>query len=242
MKIEELEKILGYKFKDKKLLENALVHRSYTNESKVNGSANNERLEFLGDAVLEIVVSDYLYRNIEKNEGDLSRLRAAIVCEKALSSWCIDNNLGKFIKLGNGEDVTGGRKRPSVLSDCIEAIFGAIYLDGGLEEASKIIHMVIGSILKNKEYFIDNKTKLQELTQSKENVKLEYVLINEEGPDHGKVYTMQVRINDEPYGVGKGTSKKTAQQEAARQALKKLETKENDVWKALGNDIKRSRN
>lgn len=227
MEHNNIEKILGYKFKNKRLLETALVHRSYTNEHRDANIDNNERLEFLGDAVLEIVVSEHLYKTYERNEGDLSKMRAAIVCEKALSSWCLDNDLGKYIKLGRGEDVSGGRKRPSVLSDLLEALFGAIYLDGGLEEARKIILAVISSIFNKKEYFVDSKTRLQELIQERDDVILTYETLDEKGPDHEKVYTVAVLLNGKKVGVGSGGSKKSAQQEAAFNTLKILDSNEN---------------
>lgn len=243
MDYTKIESILNYSFKDKQLLTTALVHRSFTNEHREVDIENNERLEFLGDAVLEIVVSEYLYRTCEKNEGDLSKMRAAIVCEKALSSWCLDNNLGKYIKLGHGEDISGGRKRPSVLSDLLEALFGAVYLDGGLEEARKVIHNVIESILNKKEYFIDNKTCLQEIVQERDNINLKYELIDEKGPDHDKTYVVAVKLNGKEYGIGTGRSKKAAQQEAAYNTLQVINSIESidDFWNGISNDIKAGR-
>ncbi|MDO5695163.1 MAG: ribonuclease III [Eubacteriales bacterium] len=225
--IKHMEKMFHYRFKNKKLLRNALIHRSYTNEHREEQLANNERLEFLGDAVLEIVVSDYLYRTCEKQEGDLSRMRASIVCEQALASWCMEKDLGKHLILGHGEDVSGGRYRPSVLSDALEAIFGAIYIDGGFAQARRVIKIVLKEILANEDYFVDNKTKLQEVIQEQENARMEYRLLRESGPDHGKVYEVAVMINGKRMGVGSGSSKKAAQQKAAAQAMRKLMKKKN---------------
>ncbi len=220
----KLEKILEYSFKNKELLKNALIHRSYTNEHRNETLKNNERLEFLGDAVLEIIVSDYLYKTSDKQEGELSRMRASIVCEQALSSWCYDNNLGEYLILGHGEDVSGGRNRPSVLSNALEAIIGAVYLDGGFDVAKKFItEKIIFSIISNEEYFIDSKTRLQEIIQEKSDIKLSYELLNESGPDHDKTYTIRILFNTTPISIGVGSSKKAAQQEAAKNALELID-------------------
>lgn len=227
MDYKKIEQILGYTFKDKSLLENALIHSSYTNEHKRKDVVNNERLEFLGDAVLEIVVSDYLYRNNSSSEGDLSKIRAGIVCEKALGAWCIENSLGDFLVLGHGEDLSGGRRRPSVLSDALEAIFGAIYLDSSLEVVYKVIMIVFKDIIKNDDIFIDYKTKLQELSQEHDKLVPSYHLISEKGPDHKKAYVVEVKINSMILATGRGTSKKRAQQNAAENAIKMLENQNN---------------
>ena len=235
---KRLENILGYTFNNPELLENALIHRSYTNEHKNNKISNNERLEFLGDAVLEIIVSEHLYRTSEKQEGDLSKMRASIVCEKALASWCLDNNLGEFLILGHGEDNSGGRKRPSVLSNALEAIIGAIYLDGGYEVAKKFtLDKIVSSIVENDECFVDNKTALQEIIQEQSGLKLQYVLVDESGPDHKKTYTIHILVNDTCIGVGIGSSKKTAQQAAAKKALDLISSKANKevFWNNIKN-------
>lgn len=235
---KRLEKILDYTFKNADILENALIHRSYTNEHKNNKISNNERLEFLGDAVLEIIVSEHLYKTSEKQEGDLSKMRASMVCEQALASWCLDNSLGDFLILGNGEDNSGGRKRPSVLSNALEAIIGAIYLDGGYEAAKKFtIDKIVSSIVENDEFFVDNKTSLQEIIQEQSGLKLLYSLVDESGPDHKKTYTVHITVNDVCIGIGTGSSKKTAQQAAAKKALDLIKSKENKelFWNNIRN-------
>lgn len=232
MDYRKLEKVLNYRFQNPELLRTALIHRSYTNEHRSEGMRNNERLEFLGDAVLEIVVSDYLYRTCESREGDLSRMRASIVCEKALASWATEHQLGDYLILGHGEDLSGGRKRPSVLSDALEAIFGAIYLDGGFEQAGHVIRTVLLEIMDREEYFVDNKTRLQEMVQEFGGLNLRYRLLEEKGPDHGKVYRIAVEVNGQELGVGEGTSKKSAQQKAAEKAITKIE-KQDDPGKYL---------
>lgn len=240
--IQEIEYILGYKFKDISLLENALIHRSYTNEHKNTKLKNNERLEFLGDAVLEVVVSEYLYKTSDKPEGELSKMRASIVCEKALSSWCHDSNLGKYLMLGRGEDISGGRKRDSLLSDALEAIIGAIYLDSNIKIVYDIvINNIMKKIINDKDYFIDSKTELQEIIQEQSDLNIEYRLIDESGPDHDKIYITQVLINNICLGVGKGSSKKSSQQEAAKRGLHLIDSivNKDKFWKDIkqGKDV-----
>lgn len=217
---EELEEIIGYKFKNKELLKQALSHSSYANEKKrPNGS--NERLEFLGDSVLSIVVSDYLYKNINLAEGDLTKLRASLVCEKSLFVFAQQIHLGEFLLLGKGEENTGGRERPSIVSDAFEAVIAAIYLDGGIEPASKhILRFMPEDIKKTKKPVLnDFKTLLQEVVQKNPEEKVEYVLIGEEGPDHNKRFVVEVCLNSQVIGKGKGKSKKEAEQLAAKEAL-----------------------
>ncbi len=215
-----LEKQIGYTFKNKKLLQIALTHSSYANESKEN-LQYNERQEFLGDAVLSIVVSDFLFNNYSLTEGDLTKLRAAIVCEKSLHIFAEEIGLGKYLKLGKGEENTGGRTRPSILADALEALIAAIYLDSSVEEARKfILPFVERSLVReSKPAFVDYKTILQEIIQKNPEEHLRYVLVDEEGPDHDKTFTVQVHLNSNVIGSGVGRSKKTAEQMAAKEAL-----------------------
>jgi ribonuclease-3 len=217
---EEFEDIIGYRFKNKELLRQALSHSSYANEKKrPNGS--NERLEFLGDSVLSIVVSDYLYKNLNVAEGDLTKMRASLVCEKSLFVFAQKIRLGEFILLGKGEENTGGRERPSIVSDAFEAVIAAIYLDGGMEAAAKHILRFMPEDIKRtkKPVLSDFKTLLQEVVQKNPEEKVEYVLIGEEGPDHNKRFVVEVCLNSQVIGKGKGRSKKEAEQLAAKEAL-----------------------
>ena len=219
-KIEELEKTIGYKFKNKNLIQQALSHSSYANERKQpNGS--NERLEFLGDSVLSIVVSDFLYKNLNVAEGELTKMRASLVCEKSLHIFAKQINLGDYLHLGKGEENTGGRERPSILADAFEAVIAAIYLDGGLDAAAKqILHFMPEDIHHFvKPAFSDFKTVLQEIVQKNPEEKVEYVLIGEEGPDHNKRFVVEVCLNSQVIGKGSGKSKKEAEQLAAKEAL-----------------------
>lgn len=217
---EKFEEIIGYKFKNKNLIIHALTHSSYANERKIQ-SGSNERLEFLGDSVLSIVVSEHLYTNLKVAEGELTKLRASLVCEKSLHIFAKQINLGAFLLLGKGEENTGGRERPSILADAFEAVIAAIYLDGGMEAARKYI---LGFMPKDLEHstkfaFKDFKTVLQEVVQKNPEEKVEYVLIDEEGPDHNKRFVVEVMLNSQVIGRGKGKSKKEAEQFAAREAL-----------------------
>ena len=186
----------------------------------------NERLEFLGDAVLEIISSDFLYKNYpQKPEGELTKLRASIVCEPTLALCTEAIHLGDYLYLGNGEDLTGGRKRKSILSDALEAVIGAIYLDGGFANAKEFIHRFILKDLENKKLFFDSKTILQEIVQANFKEVISYHLIGEEGPDHNKIFRVAVHIGEEEYGVGEGRTKKAAEQEAAYISILKLHEK-----------------
>jgi ribonuclease-3 len=220
-----LENSIGYNFVDDLLLLHALTHSSYSNEMKMSKEDSNERLEFLGDAVLELVTSEYVYReHMDLPEGDLTKLRASIVCEQTLSSCAKDMNIGYFLLLGKGEDSSGGRQRESILSDTLEAIIGAIYLDGGFTNAKEFIKKNIINNVENKELFFDSKTILQEIIQNEDNrQKIRYKLISEEGPDHNKSFTMALFIGNEQYSIGVGRTKKAAEQEAAMLAIKKLQ-------------------
>ncbi len=219
-KIEEFEAIIGYTFNNKNLIHTALSHSSYANERRQAGGSN-ERLEFLGDSVLSIVVSDYLYKNLNVPEGDLTKLRASLVCEKSLYVFAKKINLGNFILLGKGEENTGGRERPSILADAFEAVIAAIYLDGGFAPAAKHILRFMPEDIKTskKPVFDDFKTLLQEIVQKNPEEKVEYVLIGEEGPDHNKRFVVEVCLNSQVIGKGKGKSKKEAEQLAAKEAL-----------------------
>lgn len=218
---ESFEKIIGYTFGNKQLITQALTHSSYANERKLqNGS--NERLEFLGDSVLSIVVSEYLYKHLTGvAEGELTKLRASLVCEKSLHIFAKQISLGDYLLLGKGEENTGGRERPSILADAFEAVIAAIYLDGGMDAARKHILRFIPDDLENggKRAFSDFKTVLQEVVQKNPEEKVEYVLIGEEGPDHNKRFVVEVMLNSQVIGKGKGRSKKEAEQLAAKEAL-----------------------
>ena len=223
IKLEEFQEIIGYKFNNKSLLKQALVHSSYANEKGIGKKGSNERLEFLGDAVLELVSSEFLYAKYkDKSEGELSKLRASFVCEAALNFCSKQIRLGEFVLLGKGEETTGGRERPSIISDCFEALIGAIYLDGGFANAKEVILKFILNGYENKVFFYDSKTILQEVVQSQDSRPVEYDLLSEEGPDHLKKFIVAVKINGERVGVGEGVSKKSAEQAAAYEALKKL--------------------
>ncbi|MDE7176734.1 MAG: ribonuclease III [Lachnospiraceae bacterium] len=215
-----LEEKIGYIFKDKKLLRQAVTHSSYANEMKINKYDDYERLEFLGDAVLELVTSDFLFRKRRENsEGRLTKLRASIVCEPALAFCAREISLERYILLGKGEEATGGRDRDSIVSDVMESVIGAIYLDGGLEEASAFIHRFVLSDLEHKQLFYDAKTTLQEIIQQENNGALRYKLVKEEGPQHDKIFEVEAYVGEKLVGTGSGHSKKAAEQQAAYQAL-----------------------
>ena len=226
--LKELEHRIGYTFQDFALLKKAMSHSSYVNEEHLPKYECNERLEFLGDAVLEIVTSDFLYHeHTDVPEGELTRVRASIVCEQTLAFCTRTLNLGDYLFLGKGEDQTGGRKRKSILSDAFEAIIGAIYLDGGFANAKEFIHRFVLNNVEHMQLFYDSKTILQEIVQGDEHSgKLEYVLVDESGPDHNKNYTVEARIGNKSYGCGEGHTKKAAEQEAAYQAILALRKKD----------------
>nr|WP_167956800.1 ribonuclease III [Anaerosporobacter faecicola] len=224
--LNEFEEIIGYTYHDSKLLRQALTHSSFANEKRLDKLANNERLEFLGDAVLELVTSEYLFKNNSKmHEGDLTKLRASIVCEQTLSLCANDINLGKYIQLGKGEAATGGRERASILSDAMEAIIGSIYLDGGFTSAKEYIDRFILSDVENKQLFFDSKTILQEIVQSEYKDPLSYELVAEEGPDHNKRFTVKAMIGSEELEMGIGRTKKAAEQQAAYRSILALRKK-----------------
>ncbi len=222
-RLEELEKKIGYKFRDFSLLKRAMMHSSYTNEKHMQKYKCNERLEFLGDAVLELVSSEFLFLEYPKvSEGDLTKTRASMVCEPSLALCARDISLGSYLLLGKGEEATGGRERDSVTSDALEALIGAIYLDGGFTSAKEFIHQHILTDLEDKKLFYDSKTILQEIVQADSEKAISYNLLREEGPDHNKSFFVEVRIGEAAYGEGRGRTKKAAEQEAAYKAILRL--------------------
>ena len=222
-KLKELEKRIGYKFQDFSLLKHALMHSSYTNEKHLPKYQCNERLEFLGDAVLELVSSEFLFlENPKEPEGKLTKTRASMVCEPSLAFCARDIELGSYLLLGKGEEATGGRTRESVTSDAMEALIGAIYLDGGFANAKEFILNHILNDLEGKRLFYDSKTILQEIVQGKMEQTIRYELMKEEGPDHNKQFQVGVFIGDAQYGTGNGRTKKAAEQDAAYQAILKI--------------------
>lgn len=223
--MEELEKKLGYSFQDRALLETALNHSSYANENRAAGLESNERLEFLGDSVLGQIVASYLFLTYPKMpEGQMTRLRAELVCEQSLHSVAQKLELGRYIKLGRGEEHTGGRQRESILADAVEAVLAAMYLDGGIEVSKRFIDTYILSGFEAEEIHTvtDYKTALQEHIQRKAGQTLAYELVSESGPDHRKTFTMRVALNDSPIGEGSGRTKKEAEQNAAKAGLEAL--------------------
>lgn len=217
---EELEKRIGHIFHNKALLKQALTHSSFRNEQKINRRQDYERLEFLGDAVLELTTSDFLYHAYpDMAEGQMTKLRVTYVCEPALAYCAREIELDRFIRLGKGEENTGGRKRDSIISDVMEAVIGAIYLDGGMEEAKAFIHRFILSDLENKQLFYDSKTVLQEILQKKNAESISYELVDEIGPEHNKQFVVKAYIGEQFISKGIGKSKKMAEQQAAYEAI-----------------------
>ncbi len=217
--LKELEEKIGYVFKKKELLKQALTHSSFSNEQKINKFENYERLEFLGDAVLELLSSQFFFENYpEMSEGEMTRLRSSMVCEPALAFCARDISLGQYILLGKGEEATGGRQRDSITSDVMEAVIGAIYLDGGFEQADRFVKKYILSDLEDKQLFYDSKTILQEKVQ-KLGKNLVYVIVDESGPEHNKMFTVEARIEGRTVGKGQGRNRKSAEQKAAYQVL-----------------------
>ena len=225
--LNELEEKIGYQYKEKALLEQALTHSSFANEQKINKSKNYERLEFLGDAVLELVSSEFLFKsNPDMPEGQLTRTRASMVCEPALAYCARELELDKYIRLGKGEELTGGRYRDSIISDVMEAVIGSLYLDGGFTVAHDFIHRFILSDLENKILFYDAKTVLQEIVQETKDGSLNYELLGEEGPDHNKLFHVEVYVNNKALAKGCGRTKKAAEQQAAYEAILLLRKQE----------------
>lgn len=225
--LKELQDSLGHRFADASLLQQAVVHKSYLNEMKVAGLRDNERLEFLGDAVLDLIISeDLIDRYPSTPEGDLSKMKARVVSEPALAEIARRIGLGKYLRLGRGEEMTQGREKPSLLADALEAILAAVYLDGGLAQARSVIHRIYGSDMEaflETEIMIDYKTRLQEFCQREYDTLPVYTVIDETGPDHQKTFEVQLSVGGDVLGKGKGRSKKEAEQQAAREALERLE-------------------
>ncbi|MBQ9148750.1 MAG: ribonuclease III [Oscillospiraceae bacterium] len=222
--MKDLEEAIGYRFGNISLLRNALTHSSYANERWHNSLMSNERLEFLGDSVLGMVVAEYLYRTFpDRPEGELTRMRADMVCEKTLAAVAGTIGLGKHLLLGNGEEQGGGRTRDSILADAVESVIAACFLDGGMEAARQFIQkFILVEVPVTKLHNVDYKTSLQELVQQKKNQVLTYTLVGESGPDHDKRFEVELKLNGQVVGVGSGSSKKRAEQDAARVALEAL--------------------
>ena len=225
--LETLEKKLNYSFKDKKLLNTALTHSSYANENKLGIISSNERLEFLGDAILNLIVSQYLYKKYpDYSEGELTKIRAKVVCEPSLAYLAREIYVGEYLLLGKGEESTGGRERGSILADATEAIIGAVYMDSDFKTTNECLlykfEKDIVRAVANGDFFSDYKTELQEKYQKQANAKIEYKILKEEGPEHDKIFYMNVYFNDKILGSGKGRNKKEAEQMAAKQALSLL--------------------
>ena len=221
--LQQLEKAIGYEFRDKSLLSMALVHSSFSNEHKKEQIPNNERLEFLGDAALELASSRYLYEHFpDEPEGVLSRRRASIVCEPSLAECARTVGLGHHLQLGKGEEKNNGRERDSLLSDAFEAVIGAMFLDGGFAAAEHFVRRFVMDKMTDKPVYSDSKTKLQETVQSSQADSITYELLSEDGPEHDKTFTVEVKIGGAVYGTGSGHSKKVAEQEAAAAALECL--------------------
>lgn len=216
----KLEERIGYVFKDKSLLENALRHSSYINEHGLNKTDCNERVEFLGDSVLELVSSEFLYTHLpETPEGEMTKLRASLVCESALFNDAKALELGSFLSMGRGEELSGGRDKPSIVSDAMEALIGAIYLDSGLGAAREFIHRYVLSDFNEKLSLDDPKTELQEIVQQQPGNALVYEIVDESGPGNSRAFTAAVKLNGEVLAQGCGPNKKDAEQQAARRAI-----------------------
>ena len=221
--LKNLQEKIGYQFRNETLLAQALTHSSYANEHRMDHNSCNERLEFLGDAVLELTSSEFLYQKYgQLPEGDLTKVRASIVCEPTLAYCAAQIPLGLYLYLGKGEDATGGRNRNSVVSDAMEAVIGAIYLDGGFASAKEFIHRFILNDIEHKQLFYDSKTILQEMVQASQKESLTYEILREEGPDHNKSFEVCAKIGDEEIGRGSGRTKKAAEQVAAYNGILKL--------------------
>lgn len=218
--LKELEKELGYQFRDINLLKQAVTHSSYSNEKNMGKLGCNERLEFLGDAVLEVISSEFLYQKFPiLQEGELTKKRASMVCEPTLALCAREIRLDNYLLLGHGEENTGGRKRDSIVSDALEAVIGAIYLDGGLASAKEFILKHVLNDMEHKQLFYDSKTILQEIVQGHTDETLTYVLLKEEGPDHNKSFEVSAMLGDQEIGRGIGRTKKSAEQRAAYRGI-----------------------
>ena len=234
-KLQELEEKIGYQFRNRQLFKQALTHSSYANEHRLDHNSCNERLEFLGDAVLELSSSEFLYKKYQNlPEGDLTKTRASIVCEPTLALCAGELSLGEYLLLGKGEEASGGRNRNSVVSDAMEALIGAIYLDGGFASAKEFVERFILNDVEHKKLFYDSKTILQEMVQSRDEGNLTYELLKEEGPDHNKSFEVCAKIGGVEAGRGTGRTKKAAEQMAAYHVLLKLKKDENETGEKEG--------
>lgn len=224
--LKDFQEIIGYDFKNENLLVEALTHSSFANEMKEEDIRHNERFEFLGDSVLSLVISDYLFENHkELAEGQLTKIRSKIVCESSLGECSRGMKFGHYMRFGKGEELTGGRERLSILADMMEAVIAAIYLDGGIEPARDFIFKFMMKTVEDAiegKVFLDYKTHLQELVQINKSNRLKYEVIKEEGPDHSKVFHTHVKLNEKVIGLGKGRSKKESEQSAARAGVQAL--------------------
>ena len=222
--IKDLENAIGYRFRNIQLLQNALTHSSYANERWHNSLLSNERLEFLGDSILGMLVAEYLYRNFpDRPEGELTRMRADMVCEQTLAAAANKIGIGEHLLLGHGEERFGGRSRNSILADAMESVIAACFLDGGIQAALKVVQQfILVEVPVTKLHNVDYKTQLQELVQQKKNQVLSYALVSESGPDHDKKFDVEVSLNGTVVGSGSGSSKKRAEQSAAASAIEKL--------------------
>ena len=226
-KFDELQEAIGYRFRNLQLLEQALTHSSYANEKGLGHLGCNERLEFLGDAVLELISSDFLYHRYPTlPEGDMTKTRASVVCEPTLALCAAEFSLGRYLRLGRGEDMTGGRNRNSVVSDALEALIGAIYLDGGFASAKEFVIRFVMNDIEHKKLFYDSKTILQEMIQGRQQDELRYVMLGEEGPDHDKTFLAAAMLGSREIGRGSGRTKKAAEQMAAYRGILALRQEE----------------
>lgn len=231
--MERFQKMIGYEFADKSLLQQALTHSSYANERKMKKELCNERLEFLGDAVLELISSEYIFlHHMNMPEGDMTKMRASFVCEPTLAMCARDIHLSEYILLGKGEILTGGRERDSILSDAFEAVIGAVYLDGGFANAKEYVMNHVLKDIDRKQLFYDSKTILQEIVQRKYKENLHYELQKEEGPDHNKTFTVAAYIGEKELATGTGKTKKAAEQSAAYEAIMREQKEDEHQIKA----------
>lgn len=223
----ELENKIGYVYQNKQLLKQAMTHTSFANEQKINKLNSYERIEFLGDAVLEMISSEYFYfEKPNTSEGNLTKMRASAVCEPSLAITARQLELGKYLLLGKGEEATGGRDRDSIIADAVEALIGSIYLDGGIDAAKRFILKFVLNDLENKQLFYDAKSILMETIQARKLQEFEYRLVGEDGPDHEKTFKTEAVLNGERIGYGEGQSKKISEQKAAYEALMYLRGKQ----------------
>ena len=225
--ISRFEQLIGYTFRDKELLIQAFTHSSFVNEQKINKHPDYERLEFLGDAVLEMISSAFLFRKFpDKKEGQMSKMRASLVCEGALAYDAEQLNLKEYILLGKGEEATGGRNKESIIADVMEAVIGALFLDGGIEESKRFIDSYVLTNIEAVQMFVDSKSHLQEFAQGENLGEVRYELCGESGPEHDKIFEVRVFVGNKNLGEGTGKTKKAAEQKAAHQALLVLKNKQ----------------